>query len=223
MHGFLLIDKPVDWTSHDVVGYLRKVLGIKKIGHAGTLDPFATGLLIVGIGRGATKQLDQFKNLHKTYEATLELGATSDTQDSTGIITPYDFDTTPDIHEVEQVLKTFLGKQQQIPPMHSAKKVNGKKLYKLARKGMEIEREAHDIEIFEIKLLNYDFPELRIHVECSVGTYIRTLAYDIGLKLGTGAHCKELRRTGIGPYHIDNALSPEEITHENVEKNFFEY
>jgi tRNA pseudouridine55 synthase len=214
-HGFLLIDKPVDWTSHDVVGYLRKSLGIKKIGHAGTLDPFATGLLIVGVGRDATKRLDEFKNLPKTYVATIKLGATSDTQDSTGKIEIQETRNKQITRgQIQNVLKKFIGKQTQIPPMHSAKKVGGKKLYELARKGIEIERAPHEIEIFDIELLAYDFPFLTINVRCSAGTYIRTLAHNIGRTLGVGAYCQELERTAIGPYTLKDACAPQEISME---------
>lgn len=214
---YILIDKPVDWTSHDAVakirGIARKVTGTKKIkvGHAGTLDPFATGLLIVGIGRDATKRLDEFKAMPKTYLATLKLGATSDTQDSDGAITTHDpHNTTPNNKQVEDTLKSFIGKQQQIPPMYSAKKVGGKKLYDLARKGIEIERQPNEIEIYDIKLLDYSYPDLKIEVDCSTGTYIRTLANDIGEKLGTGAYCDELRRTRIGEYDVKDAKLPTE-------------
>ena len=145
---FIFIDKPKDWTSHDIVakirGIARKETGIKKIkvGHAGTLDPFATGLLIIGIVRESTKKLDDFKALKKTYIATIRIGATSDTQDSTGKIikNTNSENLTPDIEQINEVLKTFVGKQKQVPPMYSAKKVDGKKLYDLARKGIEIKR-----------------------------------------------------------------------------------
>jgi len=218
--NFLLIDKPKDWTSHDAVakirGIARKETGQKKIkvGHAGTLDPFATGLLIVGIGREATKRLDEFKALPKTYIATLKLGATSDTQDSAGVITKtFKHLNTQTISEekIKSVLKQFIGKQLQTPPMYSAKKVGGKKLYELARKGIEIERQPNEIEIYDIKLLNYKYPDLQIEVDCSTGTYIRTLAYDIGEKLNTGAYCDELRRTKIGDYDVKDAIEPTKV------------
>ncbi|MFH1947377.1 MAG: tRNA pseudouridine(55) synthase TruB [Candidatus Magasanikbacteria bacterium] len=215
---YLLIDKPKDWTSHDVVakirGMARKETGIKKIkvGHAGTLDPFATGLLIVGIGRDATKRLDEFKALPKTYVATLKLGATSDTQDSTGVITKTPGTDrsrpVPSPNDIKNILQNFVGKQEQIPPMYSAKKVGGKKLYDLARKGIEIERKPIEIEIYDIKLLDYNYPDLKIEVECSTGTYIRTLANDIGKKIGCGAYCDELRRTRIGEYDVGDAKAP---------------
>lgn len=219
-NNFLLINKPKDWTSHDVVGYLRKEYPKKtKVGHAGTLDPFATGLLIVGVGREATKRLDEFKNMPKIYIATLRLGATSTTFDPEGEITitnhnthntTQDDDTNfdePTKKEIENILNSFIGKQQQIPPMFSAKKVGGQKLYDLARKGIEIERQPCEIEIYDIKLLDYNYPSLKIEVSCSTGTYIRTLAHDIGQKLGCGAYCEELERTRIGEYKLEDASS----------------
>ncbi len=220
--GFLLIDKPTDWTSHDVVGYLRRVTGIKKIGHAGTLDPFATGLLIVAIGRESTKRIDEFKNLNKTYETTIRFGATSDTHDKTGTLTPDDPATQmPSENEIKDVLQQFIGKQQQIPPMYSAKKVQGKKLYELARKGIEIERQPNNIEIYNIELLTYNEDSIDIRCEVSVGTYIRTLAYDIGHKLGVGAYCQELRRTHIGDFSVDQAIGPKDITEKNWQSQIF--
>jgi len=220
--GFLLINKPIDWTSHDVVAFIRSYVkknpnkfkldpNIKKIrvGHAGTLDPFATGLLIIGIGRKSTKRLDEFKNLTKVYETVIKLGATSDTQDCTGKISPLlsasvEMTKTikPSKKQTKQILKSFLGKQEQIPPMYSAKKVKGKKLYELARQGIEIERKPSKITIYKIKLLKYTYPYLKIRVTCSTGTYIRTLAHDIGQKLGVGAYCFELKRTRIGKHKL---------------------
>ena len=207
-NSFLLINKPKDWTSHDVVGFLRKQYPKKtKVGHAGTLDPFATGLLIVGVGRDATKRLDEFKNMPKTYIATLKLGATSTTLDPEGEITltPNSNNQTPTTTGVEETLQNFVGKQLQTPPMYSAKKVGGQKLYDLARKGIEIERQPNEIEIYNIELLDYNYPSLKIEVGCSTGTYIRTLADDIGKKLGCGAYCEELERTSIGEYKLKDA------------------
>lgn len=215
MPHFLLIDKPVTWTSHDVVAYLRGVTKIKKVGHAGTLDPFATGLLIVGVGREATKQLDAFKNLDKTYVATLKLGVTSDTYDSTGTIVEQPTAEKPTEKQIKAVLDTFIGSQQQIPPMYSAKKVKGRKLYELARKGVEIERAPHEITIYQVNLLDYSFPALTLEIACSSGTYIRTLAHDIGQKLGTGALCSDLRRTRIGDYRAQDARDPRLHTGDN--------
>ncbi len=219
MSGFLLIDKPETWTSHDVVGYLRKVTGIKKIGHAGTLDPFATGLLVVGIGREATKRLDEFKGMSKTYVATIQLGATSDTFDSTGTINTESTKTQKhiELNDITMVLENFVGTQKQLPPMFSAKKINGKKLYDLARKGIEVERKPNEITIYSLELLNFDEKknELEINVNCSAGTYIRTLAHDIGQKLGCGAYCKELRRTNIGEFDVKNAVDVKNLEKDN--------
>lgn len=204
-NGFLLINKPASWTSHDVIGYMRRVTHIKRIGHAGTLDPFATGLLIVAIGRENTKRLDElFKGLDKTYIATLHLGATSTTFDRTGVITEQSGHEVSR-EEVKTTLQSFIGEQDQLPPMYSAKKVGGKKLYKLARKGIEVERKPHHITLYDIELLNYTFPEIKIKVRCSTGTYIRTLVHDIGQKLGVGAYCQELERSNIGDYSLENA------------------
>lgn len=218
---FLLINKPIGWTSFDVVGYIRgrarKATKIKniKVGHAGTLDPFATGLLIVGVGRDATKRLDEFKNLPKTYTATIFLGAISDTDDVTGTIANNEIPRDSEIIDeqaVRAVLRSFIGKQEQIPPMYSAKKIDGQRLYKLARQGKVIERRPTAIEIYDIKLLNYAWPKLEIEVACSAGTYIRTLARDIGEKLGVGGYCEALCRTKIGPYALSDAKSVEDIT-----------
>ncbi|MFA7315074.1 MAG: tRNA pseudouridine(55) synthase TruB [Candidatus Magasanikbacteria bacterium] len=214
---FLLIDKETEWTSNDVVAFLRgrfkRETKVKKlkIGHAGTLDPFATGLLIVGVGKEATTRLDEFKNLDKTYEATFRLGETSTTQDPEGEITKTNFFGEITLEQAQTVLDNFLGKQKQIPPMHSAKKIKGKRLYELARQGIEIKREACDIEIHHIKLLDFKYPELKMEVKCSTGTYIRQLAQDIGEALGCGAYCLELRRTRIGDYKIEDAIGVKNI------------
>lgn len=211
----LLIDKPATWTSFDAVNFIRSTLyhatGIKKmkVGHTGTLDPFATGLLIVAVGRENTKKIDQFAHLPKTYTATLHLGATSETFDSTGTIIENPNAKPVDLEKIKEVLKKFIGPQDQLPPMFSAKKVNGQRLYKLARKGKEVEREPSHITIFDIKLLDYSYPKLTIEVNSSAGTYIRTLCDDIGRELGVGAYCSDLRRTKIGDYSIDQAIKIE--------------
>ncbi len=218
MQDFILVNKPEGWTSFDVVGFLRKKIKQQnpelkslKVGHAGTLDPFATGLLIVAVGRESTKRIDEFKNLRKTYLATIHLGSTSNTDDKTGEITKTS-EQIPDLKNVEEVVQSFLGKQKQIPPMFSAKKIDGVRLYKLARKGEEVKREPSEIEIFSIKLLEYTYPFVKIEVTCSPGTYIRTLARDLGEQLKTGAYCEELCRTAIGEYKLDSALEPDKIT-----------
>lgn len=215
---FLYINKPAGWTSHDAVAYIRNKYKKEdpkiKVGHAGTLDPFATGLLIVGVGRESTKRLDEFKKLPKTYIATLKLGATSDTFDKTGKITTVNHELRitnyePAKKQIQMIIKSFEGKQLQTPPMFSAKKINGKKLYELARKGIEIKREPSPIEIYDIKILEYSWPLLKIMVECSSGTYIRSLANDIGEKLGIGAYCEKLTRTKIGQISLDQASNLE--------------
>jgi tRNA pseudouridine55 synthase len=212
--GFLYINKPTDWTSHDVVAHLRRVTGEKKIGHAGTLDPFATGLLIIGVGREATRELDKFLKQDKEYFAELHLGAVSDTYDLTGEIKKSDA-SPPTEDDVKNILKKFLGEQEQIPPMYSAKKIAGKKLYELARKGKEIEREPNKIIIHELNLLNYDWPKLKIRVKCSSGTYIRSLAHDIGQKLNAGAYLEKLERTKIGAHELKDAVDLKKINQNN--------
>lgn len=212
--GFILINKPVGPTSHDMIYKLRRVIGIKQIGHAGTLDPFASGLLLIGIGE-ATKLLRHYTGLDKKYEAILHLGATSDTQDRTGkIVNNKELIVNSKITKlkIQKVLKSFIGKQTQLPPMFSAKKINGQRLYKSARKGEEIERQANEIEIYDIKLLplkfrNSEIPNhLKLYCHVSSGTYIRTLAHDIGQALGCGAYLEQLKRTEIGDFKLEDAL-----------------
>lgn len=210
--GFILIDKEKDWTSFDVVAKLRGITKIKKIGHAGTLDPFATGLLIVAIGR-ATKLLQLLLGQNKSYTAEMILGKTSNTYDITGEITSTkEFTQNIEQVEIEKALQTFTGQQKQIPPMFSAKKIQGKKLYELARQGIEVERTAKDIEIYKIELLEYNFPKLTFFVNCSTGTYIRTIAYDLGNVLGCGGLLENLRRLNIAKADISTAHSIEEVS-----------
>ena len=213
--GFLLINKPPSWTSHDVIAKLRNITNVQKIGHAGTLDPFATGLLIVGVGREATKQMDKFIKLDKEYIATLHLGKISDTYDPEGTISDYGFEGEISEKTIKKVLKKFTGEQSQIPPMFSAKKVKGKKLYELAREGKEIERQPQQIKIHEIELLEYDYPKLKIRIKCSSGTYVRSLGYDIGLALGCGAYLGKLERTKIDKYTLTEAREINELNKDN--------
>ncbi len=223
--NYFLIDKPAGWTSFDAVNVVRKIARQKnpeektiRVGHAGTLDPFATGLLIIGVGREATKKLDEFKNLPKTYLATIRLGAVSDTDDRDGVIThTKNQNSNPSLVSdrskivIKKTLKNFLGEQEQIPPMYSAKKINGKKLYSLARQGKIVHREPSKINIYNIELIDYEWPNLTVKIDCSTGTYIRTLARDIGEALGTGAYCDQLRRTKIGDYSVENAIFPNDF------------
>lgn len=204
--GILLINKPVGPTSHDIISRLRRLTGIKKIGHAGTLDPFASGLLICAVGREATKTIDRFGGLPKEYEAVFHLGATTDTYDRMGQITEREVAKQPTKEEIALVLGKFLGKIEQIPPMFSAKKVNGQKLYDLARAGKTIERQANSIEIFNLEILDYEWPRLSLRINCSKGTYIRSLAFDLGEALGVGAYVEELVRTKIGDFGLERAI-----------------
>ncbi|MEK7189215.1 MAG: tRNA pseudouridine(55) synthase TruB [Patescibacteria group bacterium] len=204
-NGFLLANKTSGPTSHDAIYQLRKILGIKKIGHAGTLDPFAEGLLLVGIGE-ATKLLRHYVGLDKEYEAILKLGAVSDTLDRTGTISkPQEVNITK--KDVVKVLRPFIGKQRQVPPMHSAKKIGGVRLYKLARQGKEVKRKPIEIEVYGIKLLSFNKDSLKIRCRVSSGTYIRALAADIGKKLKTGAYLEELKRTAIGDLKLKDATA----------------
>ena len=212
--GFLLINKRSGPTSHDVVDSLRIITGIRKIGHAGTLDPFASGLLLMALGRQATKRIDQFVKKDKTYIATLGLGTTTDTYDRKGVKIEKDC-IKPDEEKIKKVLNDFIGEQEQIPPMFSAKKIKGKKLYELARKGIEIERKPSQINIYNIKLLNFSWPVLKLEVHCSTGTYIRSLANDIGEKLNCGAYLEELERTKIGDFDIKKAYEVDNLTKDN--------
>ncbi len=208
MDGLLLIDKPVDWTSHDVVAKLRGILKLKAIGHAGTLDPFATGLLVIGVGKG-TKQLTALVGVDKEYEATVRLGATSDTFDVEGTVIPAKAGIQqPTRNDIEKALEKFRGGYDQLAPLHSAKKIGGKKLYDLARAGKATEemRPMKQVKIEELTVLEYAWPDLKLRVKCGSGTYIRSLADDIGRELGVGGYCLELRRTKVGHFDVKDAL-----------------
>ena len=221
----LLIDKPAGITSHDVVDRIRRIYKTRRVGHAGTLDPFATGLLIVGINK-ATKQLTALVGLDKTYIATARLGATSTTQDPEGTITETEGTSEgaskepPTKEQVEEALETFRGGYLQTAPIYSAKKVNGQKLYELARKGegADVVLPQKQVTISELTILDYAWPTLTLQVSCSSGTYIRALAQDIGLKLGCGAYLTALRRTRIGAYSIEDAKTTEQLAAKLDEK-----
>lgn len=210
MNGYLLVDKPREWTSFDVVakvrGILQKSSGHKvKVGHAGTLDPLATGLLIILIG-DACKQANLFLKLDKSYVAEITLGKTSNTDDAEGELQPGPSKHEPSEDKVRAVLAEFVGKQQQIPPRFSAIKVAGRRAYKAARAGQEVELSPRTIEIYECRQKLYKYPILQIETHVSSGTYIRSLARDIGQKLGTGAYISSLRRTEIDEYKIVDAV-----------------
>lgn len=209
LEGIVLIDKPKDVSSFSLVRLLRKKTGIKKVGHAGTLDPFATGLMILLVGKKYTRQSDTFLHHDKSYTVTIELGKATSTYDTEGEVT-HTSDIVPSIEEVKQVITQFQGIQQQVPPMFSAKKVNGKKLYELARKGIEIERKAQTVEL-SIQLINYTYPFLELSINCSKGTYIRSLAHDIGQILGCWGHATQLKRISSGPFSLDQSFSIHQI------------
>lgn len=211
----LLIDKPIGITSHDVVDYVRAVFQEKRVGHAGTLDPNASGLLIVAVGREDTKKLGQLTTgTTKSYIGEITLGTKTTTDDSEGdIVEEKDVRALSEI-ELQKILDSFLGGQSQIPPIYSAIKKNGVKAYDSARAGIQIEMEPREITIFSIKLLNFDSKKLVVECEVSAGTYIRSLARDIGEKLGTGAHLSALRRTKIGEYTVADATALEDLRKE---------
>ena len=212
--GILLIDKPAGKTSFYLVYILRKLTGIKKIGHAGTLDPLATGVMVMLIGREATRLSDKFIGHHKTYETTIFLGARTTTLDSEGDIcetSPFQ----PSLEQVKEALSDFQGSTFQTPPMYSAKKVQGKKLYDLARKGEEIQRKPCQVWM-QIDLLEYTYPLLRLKVHCSSGTYIRSLADDLGSQLSCFGHIQQLRRIQSGPFSIEECHALENITKDAI-------
>jgi len=219
--GFLLVDKSIGPTSFDVIYQLRKITGIKKIGHTGTLDPFASGLLIVAIGKEATKKISQFVKLDKKYEAEIILGAESNTYDRTGKITEKKEIKKINKKDIIKVLKKIKETKEQIPPMYSAKKIGGKKLYELARKNIEIDRPVQLITISKIKIIDYSWPKIRLKITCSSGTYIRSIANDLGKELNCGAYLNELRRTKIGRYRVEKAKKIENIDSENWTKYIF--
>ena len=210
MEGVLLVDKPSGLTSHDVVYHLRRKLQMKKIGHAGTLDPMATGLLVMLIGK-ATRISQYLISVDKVYEGEATLGVVTDSQDAQGEVMETRIVPVLSETEVRDTMKSFLGDQYQMPPMHSAIKIGGVPLYKMARKGEEIEREPRFIRIASFDLNSFTLPTLTFTVHCTKGTYVRTIAHDLGKKLGCGAHLSSLRRTGSGKFNISQCLPLEQI------------
>jgi tRNA pseudouridine55 synthase len=210
MTGIIIINKPAGWTSHDVVAKLRGILHERRIGHGGTLDPMATGVLPVFVGR-ATRAVEFIENADKEYVCGIRLGVTTDTQDITGnVLTEIEADVPEG--ELRKALAGFTGEISQIPPMYSAIKVNGKKLYQLARKGVEVERQPRVITIHDLELLDWDGREGHLRVVCSKGTYIRTLCHDIGEILGCGGVMTSLVRTRVGVYRIEDAAELEDAS-----------
>lgn len=209
MNGIILVDKPQDWTSHDVVAKLRGVLHERRIGHSGTLDPLATGLLVVFVGR-ATRAVEFAEADSKEYLAGLRLGVSTDTQDITGNVIAK-CDALPDEAAVRETLCRFIGDIEQIPPMYSAIKIGGKKLYELARRGESVERTPRKITVSSIDIVDKDGTDYILNISCSKGTYVRTLCNDIGDALGCGACMSSLRRTRAGAFSVDEAHSLEDI------------
>jgi tRNA pseudouridine55 synthase len=209
--SIILMDKPSDWSSFDIVKYVRSRVPVKKVGHAGTLDPLATGLLICCCGK-ATKTISEFHELKKVYSATITFGSSTPS---------YDAATEPDHfagwnhireNDVKELLANhFIGRIMQKPPVYSALRVNGKRLYKYARKGQDVEISERPVSVYDIEINSFDMPELTLTVTCGKGTYIRSLAHDIGLALGSRAHLSSLRRTATGTYSVKNAFRPDEI------------
>lgn len=211
MDGVLVIDKPAGMTSHDVVDHVRRSLGMKKVGHAGTLDPDATGLLVIGVGR-ATRLLSYAQQTSKRYRAVARFGVTTSTQDSSGEVTS-ERPARVTAADIERVLRNFTGEIEQVPPMVSAVKVGGERLYKKARRGEEIERAPRLVTVYALSLVDFDpaAPTADLDVKCSAGTYVRTLVHDIGESLGCGAHLVALRRTENAGFSADDAVTLDDV------------
>lgn len=221
MKGILLVDKPAGWTSFDVVNYVRKIVATAegkkpkntKVGHTGTLDPFATGLLVLLIGKEYTKKAIELAKADKTYEIAMRLGQVSTTGDTEGTITEIigSNNQVPSQEELEQVLQKFTGQIEQVPPAFSAIKVNGQRAYKLARAGKEVVMQPRKVTVHELKLISYNYPDVQLSASVGSGTYIRTLVEDLAKTLGTGAYTTSLRRTTVGSDTVEQAVRPEDI------------
>ncbi len=218
MNGIVIVDKPEGWTSQDVVSKLRGVLHTKRIGHGGTLDPMATGVLPVFVGR-ATRAVEFFEHAEKTYVAQLRLGITTDTEDITGTVLEEKI-VAVTTEELEKTLSAFRGEISQVPPMYSAIKVNGQKLYDLARRGQEVERKSRKITIFRLECLEFSGDTAKLLVHCSKGTYIRTLCKDIGEALGCGGCMAALRRVGAGTYTDTDAVPLGELVNDEKPERY---
>ncbi len=213
MAGLLVVDKPLGWSSMDVVRRVRDAAGFVKTGHGGTLDPLATGVVICCIG-SATKSVETLMKMPKVYETTIDLSAFTPTDDAEGEREEVAVATPPTEAEVREALKPFLGEIEQVPPLYSAIHVDGKRAYKLARKGESVTLEARTVRIDAIELIDYDFPTLRVRVLCGKGVYVRSLARDLGRALGTGGYLAGLRRTAVGPYTVEGAATAERLMSE---------
>ena len=223
LQGLLLVDKPAGWTSFDAVNYIRKIAAAAegkkpkqiKVGHAGTLDPFATGLLLVLVGKDYTRRAGELVKLDKTYEVTMRLGAVSSTGDPEGEITSVS-GVEPNEKALRDVLGRFTGSIRQVPPAYSAIKVGGQRAYKLARAGKEVKIEPRDVTVNRLEFLDYTYPQVKFVADVSSGTYIRSLVEDIGRALGSGAYTEALRRTRIDRYSVAGAAAPKDISVSNI-------
>jgi tRNA pseudouridine55 synthase len=215
LNGILVINKPSDMTSHDVVDVVRRKLKMKRVGHAGTLDPLATGVLVLLIGR-ATKLFDRFSAFDKAYEATITLGLCTDTSDIRGKTIAQHPIEGISREEIEKVMLRFLGSIEQVPPMVSALKFKGKRLYQLAREGIHVERKPRQIVIHSFKILDFSLPKVKFFLECSKGTYVRQIAEDMGSILGCGGCISQIHRTKVGPFTIDQAIALDKVNSGHV-------
>lgn len=218
-HGFLVIDKAPGWTSHDVVARVRRLVGMKRVGHGGTLDPFATGLVIVAVGR-ATRLLQYVADSDKRYLAHVVLGAATDTYDVDGDVTTRSSAALPDLDAIEATLESFVGVIDQVPPAFSAIKVDGKRLYARARAGEDVVAPTRQVRIDAIRVLSYDPPDLYLDIACGKGTYIRSIAHDLGQQLGCHAYCHGLRRISSGGFSIDEAWTLEDLANTDVRERW---
>lgn len=230
MQGVLLIDKPAGWTSFDVVNYVRKIVAAHegkkpkntKVGHTGTLDPFATGLLVLLIGKEYTRKAGELAKADKTYEVTMRLGETSTTGDPEGQITPIlSRLSLVSRLSLENVLEQFTGEIEQVPPAYSAIKVNGQRAYELARAGKEVVLEPRKVTVHELKLVSYNYPDVQLIASVSSGTYIRTLVEDIAKALGTAAYTTRLQRTTVGKFSLKDALAIQTLMAEQIERSLY--
>lgn len=215
LKGIVVLDKPSGMTSHDVVARVRRIFKMKRVGHSGTLDPLATGVLVILLGK-STKLFEKFEAFDKAYKATMIFGQKTTTADIQGKIIqelPFEHLTK---QQIENSLKEFVGNIEQIPPMVSAVKINGKRLYELARKGIEVTREPRKIRIDKLELLDFDMPKVKFYLECSKGTYVRQLAEDIAEKLATVACIAQIQRTKVGPFAIDQAVDLQDLNEKHI-------
>ncbi|MCK5613334.1 tRNA pseudouridine(55) synthase TruB [Candidatus Pacearchaeota archaeon] len=214
--GFLVINKPKDWTSFDVVAKVRNTLNVKKVGHTGTLDPKATGVLVLCVGK-ATKLAMEITATDKEYVAEITLGSTSTTDDQEGEITPFSENpNSPSQTDIEKLFPQFTGEIEQIPPIFSAIKIDGKRAYKSARAGEEIKMKSRNVTVHELEILDYKWPVLKLRVHCGKGFYVRSLARDIGKALNVGGYLSALQRTRVGQFTIDQAITVEEVGEDKV-------